>query len=192
MTQFLDLRPLPDYLEPGLRLLFVGYNPGETSARLGHYYAFQHNFFWPALHGSGLVPEPLTFLDDHRLPEFGIGITDLAKRPSRAASDIPVREFHAGREALKKKIAYVRPLVVAFNGKGVYERFSGKSCKLGLQTRTISGARVFVLPSTSPRYAFISREEKLQWFRRLKQLLDRLSRRTSTDAEEGITTDERG
>ncbi len=175
MARALDLKPLPDYLRPGSRLLFVGYNPGETSARLGHYYAFAHNLFWPALHRSGLVPELLTFLDDHRLPEFGIGITDLAKRPSRAASDIPMSEFHAGREALREKIAYVHPLVVAFNGKGVYERFSGKGCKLGLQTETIGGARVFVLPSTSPRYAFISREEKLQWFRRLKRLLDRLS-----------------
>ena len=172
----LDLPPLPDYLRPGLRLLFVGYNPGETSARLGHYYAFQHNFFWPALHASRLVPEPLTFLDDHRLPEFGIGITDLAKRPSRAASDIPASEFHAGREALRSKICSVHPLVVAFNGKGVYEKFTGKPCKLGLQTETVCGARVFVLPSTSPRYAFISREEKLRWFRRLKQLLDRLSK----------------
>ncbi len=97
----LDLPPLPDYLRPGLPLLFVGYNPGETSARLGHYYAFAHNLFWPALYESGLVPAPLTFVDDYRLPEFGIGITDLAKRPSRAAGDLPTSEFRSGREALR-------------------------------------------------------------------------------------------
>lgn len=166
-----SLRPLPDYLRPGLPLMFVGYNPGETSARLGHYYAFAHNVFWPALYLSGLVTEPLTFLDDHRLPEFGIAITDLAKRPSRAASDLPASEFRLGREALRRKIARVRPRVVAFNGKGVYEMFTGKPCKLGLQAETVCGARVFVLPSTSPRYAFLSREEKIRWFRRLRRLL---------------------
>lgn len=153
--------------------MFVGYNPGETSARLGHYYAFSHNLFWPALYLSGLVPEPLTFLDDHRLPEFGIAITDLAKRPSRAASDIPAREFRSGRQALRRKISRVRPRVVAFNGKGVYEMFSGRPCQLGLQRETIGGARVFVLPSTSPRYAFLSRGEKIRWFRRLRRLLER-------------------
>jgi TDG/mug DNA glycosylase family protein len=156
--------------------MFVGYNPGETSARLGHYYAFQHNLFWTALYRSGLVPERLTFIDDNRLPEFGIGITDLAKRPSRAASDLPDSEFRAGREALREKIRYVHPLVVAFNGKGVYEKFAGKSCKLGVQDETIAGARLFVLPSTSPRYAFISQAQKIQWFRKLKKLLDCLSR----------------
>jgi len=32
-------RTLPDLLRPGLDLVFVGINPGETSARRGHYYA---------------------------------------------------------------------------------------------------------------------------------------------------------
>lgn len=169
----LSLPPLPDYLRPGLPLVFVGFNPGETSARLGHYYAFGPNLFWPAIYRSGLVPEPLTFLDDARLPEFGIGITDLAKRPSRSAGDLPSSEFRAGREALRRKIRRVHPRVVAFNGKGVYEMFRGRPCALGLQPERLCGARVFVLPSTSPRYALLSRTEKIAWFKKLKRLLDR-------------------
>jgi len=165
------LRPLPDYLRPGLPLVFVGFNPGERSARLGHYYAGIGNLFWPALYRSRLVPEPLTFRDDHRLPEFGIGLTDLAKRPSRSAGQLPAREFRDGRAALRRKLGRVRPRVVAFNGKGVYELFTGKPCTLGVQPETLCGARVFVLPSTSARNAAVSRAEKLAWFRRLKRLL---------------------
>ncbi len=166
------LPPLPDYLRPGLGLVFVGYNPGERSARLGHYYAHPGNLFWPALSQSGLVPEPLTFLDDHRLPEFGIGITDLAKRPSRSAGDLPASEFRNGRAALRRKLGRVRPRGVAFNGKGVYELFRGRPCALGPQPEELCGARVFVLPSTSARNAGLSRAEKHDWFRRLKVFLD--------------------
>ncbi len=165
------LRPLADHLRPGLPLVFVGFNPGERSARLGHYYAGIGNLFWPALYQSGLLPQRLTFLDDHRLPEFGIGVTDLAKRPSRSAGHLPAREFRDGRAALRRKLARVRPRVVAFNGKGVYELFSGRPCALGLQPERLWGARVFVLPSTSARNAAVSRAEKYQWFRRLKRLL---------------------
>lgn len=169
------LRPLPDYLRPGLALVFVGFNPGERSARLGHYYAGIGNLFWPALYKSGLVPEPLTFHDDHRLPGFGIGLTDLAKRPSRSAGHLPAREFRDGRAVLRRKLGRLRPRVVAFNGKGVCELFSGRPCALGLQPELLCGARVFVLPSTSARNAAFSRAVKLAWFRRLKRLLRRVS-----------------
>jgi TDG/mug DNA glycosylase family protein len=50
---------LPDYLRPGLKLVFVGFNPGERSARIGHYYAGRGNQFWNFLYESGLVPEML-------------------------------------------------------------------------------------------------------------------------------------
>lgn len=168
----MTLRPLPDYLRPGLRLVFVGYNPGERSARLGHYYAGIANLFWPALYRSGLVSEPLTYRDDHRLPEFGIGVTDLAKRPSRGAGDLPRSEFRNGRAALVRKLRRVRPRVVAFNGKGVYELFCGGNCSLGLQPEQLCGARVFVLPSTSARNAVLSRAEKIRWFRKLRRVLN--------------------
>ncbi len=168
--------PLPDYLKPGLDLVFVGFNPGERSARLGHYYAGIGNLFWKSICAAGLAPEPLRFEDDHRLPEFGMGLTDLAKRPSRAANDLPKEEFHRGRAALLAKLEAVRPGLVAFNGKGVYEALVGKPCRLGLQRERLCGARVFVLPSTSARNASVSREAKLEWFRRLRRALDRARR----------------
>ena len=53
------MRTLPDYLRRGMRLVIVGCNPGEQSARLGHYYAGRANLFWPLLYDSRIVPEPL-------------------------------------------------------------------------------------------------------------------------------------
>ena len=39
------MRTLPDLLEPGLTLVFVGLNPSEYSAREGHYFANPRNRF---------------------------------------------------------------------------------------------------------------------------------------------------
>ena len=63
-------------------MLFVGINPGVRSAQTGHHFAGFSNRFWKLLWESGLVPEPITYEDDRRLPEFGFGITNLV-----AASD---------------------------------------------------------------------------------------------------------
>jgi len=165
------LSPLPDYLRPGLELVFVGFNPGERSARLGHYYAGVGNLFWKGLFHSGLVPDPLNFSDDWRLPQYGFGLTDLVKEPSHSSGDLPREQFRRGRQALRRKLCRVRPLVVSFNGKGVYELFSGRPCQLGAQSESLCRAAVFVLPSTSARNASFSRQEKLEWFCRLGRFL---------------------
>ncbi len=68
---------LPDYLAPNLDIIFVGINPGEYSARVGHYFARKTNLFWTALYQAGLVPEKLAPQDDYRLPGFGYGLTDI-------------------------------------------------------------------------------------------------------------------
>ena len=41
---------MPDYLAPGLDVLFVGINPGRRSAATGHHYAGPGNHFWPLLY----------------------------------------------------------------------------------------------------------------------------------------------
>jgi len=48
------LPTLPDYLQPGLDLVFVGINPGLYSVRQGHYFARSTNRFWPAFTASRL------------------------------------------------------------------------------------------------------------------------------------------
>jgi len=168
------MRTLPDMLRRGMKLVIVGFNPGERSARVGHYYAGRGNQFWPLLYDSGVVPEPLECADDVRLVQFGIGLTDLVKRPTKGIEEIDRMEFAEGRVLLAKKLEEFTPRVVAFNGKLVFEKFAGRPCKLGLQKERLYGARVFVLPSTSGQNAGHSRGQKLRYFRQLAQLLKRM------------------
>ena len=165
------MRTLPDYLREGMKLLIVGFNPGEASARAGHYYAGRGNQFWPLLYQAGVVPEALEAEDDRRLVEFGIGLTDLVKRPSRGIEEIRREDYAEGRVMLSQKLEQHQPRVIAFNGKLTYEKFSGRPCKLGLQKERLYGAQVFVLPSTSGQNTGESAGEKLGYFKQLASLL---------------------
>ena len=167
------MRTLPDYLRRGMRLIVVGCNPGERSARLGHYYAGRGNLFWPLLYDSGVVPELLDYRDDKRIIEFGVGLTDLVKRPTRGIEEIHREEFAEGRILLAQKLEEYAPQVVAFNGKLVFEKFAQRPCKLGLQKDCLYGAQVFVLPSTSRRNA-VARGQRMRYFRQLAAVLKRL------------------
>src|SRR5688572_10394931 len=76
------LPPLRDRIRPGVRVLFVGINPGVRSALTGHHFAGFSNRFWKLLYDARLVPEPVTCVDDERLPEWGYGITNVVPRPT--------------------------------------------------------------------------------------------------------------
>lgn len=165
------MQTLPDYLRKGMRLVLVGCNPGDRSARVGHYYAGRGNIFWPLLYESGIIPELLEYQDDRRLVEFGIGMTDLVKRPTRGVDEIERHEFAEGRVLLAYKLAEFKPRMVAFNGKVTFERFAGHACTLGLQSMSLYDAQVFVLPSTSGRNGSLDRSGKMRYFRQLAELL---------------------
>ncbi|MGA8142699.1 MAG: mismatch-specific DNA-glycosylase [Candidatus Acidiferrales bacterium] len=168
------MRTLPDYLRKGMKLILVGANPGDRSARVGHYYAGRTNQFWPMMYESGVLPEPLGYEDDRRCLEFGIGMTDLVKRPTRGIEEIERQEFAEGRVLLAQKLEEMRPRVIAFNGKIVYEKFTGRPCKLGLQKEKLYDAQVFVLPSTSGQNAGTDRALKKRYFKQLAALLKSL------------------
>ena len=168
------MRTLPDYLRKGMRMILVGSNPGDRSARVGHYYAGRGNQFWPIMYESGVIPEPIGYADDRRIVEFGIGMTDLVKRPTRAFEEIERQEFAEGRVLLAQKLEEMKPKVIAFNGKMVYEKFSGRECKLGLQKETLYGAQVFVLPSTSGQNGGTERGVKMRYFKQLAAMLKQM------------------
>jgi mismatch-specific thymine-DNA glycosylase len=170
------MRTLPDYLRKGMRLVIVGCNPSESSVRAGHYYAGRGNQFWPLLRDSGVLPEPLDCHDDKRVIEFGIGLTDIVKRPSKGIDDLKRGDFAEGRILLAQKLEELAPHIVAFHGKMTYEHFAQRTCKLGAQKEKLYGAQVFVLPSASGANAR-GRGQKLKYFRQLAKFMESVEAR---------------
>jgi TDG/mug DNA glycosylase family protein len=165
---------LTDRIGRGVRVLFVGINPGVRSALTGHHFAGYSNRFWKLLFESGLVPRPVTCEDDVCLPEWGFGVTNLVSRPSPGIDDLKPADYLAGRAALERKIRRHRPDVVAFVGVTLYRAlFASKGpIKLGLQRERLEGARVFVLPNPSGRNANYTYAEMLAAFGALKRTID--------------------
>ena len=183
---------LRDRIAPGLRVLFVGINPGVRSAETGHHFAGFSNRFWKLLSESKLVPEPITCVDDQRLVEWGLGITNLIARPSPGIDDLRPREYVEGWAILEKKIRRYRPAVVALVGVTVYRAIlpllgdpapqrrrsaaAPPESVLGLRPEVVHGARLFVLPNPSGRNANFSYGEMLDAFKELNRYLTRSSR----------------
>jgi len=177
---------LKDRIRPGVRVLFVGINPGVRSAQTGHHFAGYSNRFWKLLWESGLLPEPVTFEHDGRLTEFGFGITNLIARPSPGIDDLAPSEYLEGWGILERKIRRYRPHVVALVGVTLFRAIEpliaadagrvtritkARTLNLGLQSATIHGAKVFVLPNPSGRNANFSYAEMLAAFRSLRLVI---------------------
>ena len=92
-----EVPPLRDRIAPGVRVLFVGINPGIRSAETGHHFAGYSNRFWKLLFDSKLVPEPIDWRADDRLPEWGFGITNLVARETPGIDTLAPRGVRCGR-----------------------------------------------------------------------------------------------
>jgi TDG/mug DNA glycosylase family protein len=166
---------VPDYLRPGLKLVLIGINPGLRSGATGHHYAFPGNHFWPLLHQSGLLSQPLTFAEDARVLEFDIGLTNLCDRTTREAGELTKLELAEGAVNLRAKLLAYRPGIACFNGMGIYEAFAGrKGIKPGLQPEKLDETLLFIVPSSSGRTAAYPRQVKLDYFRQLRRLVDNI------------------
>ena len=168
---------LPDYLKPGLRVLFVGINPGLRSATLGHHFAGPSNRFWKLLVDARFVPKPWNYRDDWRMPEFGLGLTNIISRSSRSSNQLKPAEYRAGHQALTAKIRRTKPQIVALLGITIYRLLfaedKGKKLRhvpLGLSPCQLAGAPVFILPNPSGRNAHVSYSDMQRAFRRLHRL----------------------
>jgi TDG/mug DNA glycosylase family protein len=164
---------LRDRIEPGVRVLFVGINPGIRSALIGHHFAGYSNRFWKLLFDSGLVPEAIGSEEDERLPEWGFGITNLVPRATRGIDSLRPEEYAAGLIVLRRKVRRFKPGLVAFVGVSLFRTIFAKRgpIRLGMQPETFEGARVFVLPNPSGRNANFSYTEMRRAFRQLARSL---------------------
>ena len=138
---------LRDVLVPGLRVAFCGTAPGTASAKARAYYAGPGNAFWRALHQTGLTPVELAPAEFARLPEFGIGLTDICKVLYGSDEEVGTVEFDV--DGLRGRVAEVEPAHLAFNGKNAARGALERAVEFGPQEEQIGGAAVWVLPSTS-------------------------------------------
>jgi double-stranded uracil-DNA glycosylase len=163
---------VPDVLGPGVGVVFCGINPGEWSARAGVAFANPRNDFWRLLHAAGFTPRQLEPGEQDELLEHGIGLTNAAARTTRGSGELRAADFAGACERLEQIAAELQPGIVAFVGKAAYEGVFRERPQHGLQSRALAGAKLFVLPSTSPANAAVPWDERLRWFRALRELFD--------------------
>ena len=168
-------KTLPDYLAPGLNIVFVGLNPGRYSVEAGHYFARPQNRFWSALSASGLVTHSVSPEDDASLLKQGIGFTDLVKRPTRGIDELSRDEYKAGAEILRRKLMRFQPKVACFVGLTGYKICFDPHAIIGLQTEQLGRTDLFVIPSTSPRNARYSLDDITLTLGELPKILNRIA-----------------
>jgi TDG/mug DNA glycosylase family protein len=157
-------------IAPGLKVLFVGINPGLYSAATGHHFARPGNRFWPALKQAGFTERQLHPSQQEELLKDGYGITNLVNRGTATADELAPWEFVKGRRRLAAKVRRYRPATVAFLGVGAYcHAFSCKEAKVGPQSDRFEAARVWLLPNPSGLNANYQLPELVKLFRALKR-----------------------
>jgi TDG/mug DNA glycosylase family protein len=177
---------LPDYLRRGLALVFVGINPGLYSVQRGRYFARPTNRFWPAFSRSTLSAhvraslgrEVLRPEDDVTLLRFGIGFTDVVKRPSRNAGELSPLDFEEEAPQLLKRLRIFKPRVACFHGLTAFRGFAryalndaSVESSLGAQPTSVGSTRLFVVPNPSPANAHFTLRDQISWYDRLATYL---------------------
>jgi TDG/mug DNA glycosylase family protein len=143
-------RVISDVTAPGLRVLFCGINPGLWSAARDQHFARPGNRFWPALHRSGFVPEPLGPDRQAELLRHGLGITNVVARATARADELTPGEFVSGGHLLEAKVRQLAPAWLAMVGIGAYRSAFGRpKAVMGRQDHRIGDTSVWVLPNPS-------------------------------------------
>lgn len=155
LESFRDVE-VPDLIGPGLRLLFVGINPGLWTAATATHFAHPGNRFYPALRLAGIIERDIdrgtgmTDADRAHLVERGIGITNLVARATPKASELSTGELRAGGERLRRFVAEHAPAVVAVAGITAYRTaFGERDARPGRQPAPFEGAELWVVPNPS-------------------------------------------
>jgi TDG/mug DNA glycosylase family protein len=161
LEEFRD-QEVDDLVGPGLRLLFVGINPGLWTAAVKTHFAHPSNRFYPALAAAGITGYEvdrvagMSDVDRAHLVARGVGITNLVRRATARASELSREELCEGGARLQRLVADHRPAVVAIAGITAYrDAFGERGAVLGRQPDTLdtaarwSGAALWVVPNPS-------------------------------------------
>lgn len=188
-----EWKTIPDLLGSGpLDLILVGINPSRYAVEKGHYYARPHNRFWPAFTRSRLSRplrealgiERVEPRHDVEFPRFGLGLTDVVKRPTAKASELTLEDYRLGVPRLSERLALHPARIVCFQGLTGYRAFlehalgrKPRRVLAGRQGLTLAGAEVWVLPNPSGANAHARLEDLVAWQDLLAEALGRGARR---------------
>lgn len=167
---------VPDLVGPGVRLLFVGINPGLWTAATQTHFAHPTNRFYPALRRaavtsyeirreSGFTPEDRRYLIERK-----IGITNLVARATARASELSEAELRPGAAGLAEKVRSWDPRVVAVVGITAYRTAFGRPrARPGHQPELLEGAELWVVPNPSGLNTHETVDSLAEWYRRVAQ-----------------------
>jgi double-stranded uracil-DNA glycosylase len=163
-----------DLIGPGVRLLFVGINPGLWTAATNTHFCHPSNRFYPALRAAGLIDwgvdsnTGMSVEERDRLLGSGIGITNLVARATVRASQLTSSELRQGAARLQRTVAQVEPDVVAVAGVTAYRTAFGRpGAALGPQPESMGDSGVWVVPNPSGLNAHETIESLAHWYRQV-------------------------
>ncbi len=163
-------KTVQDVIAPGLRVLFVGINPGLYTAAIGHHFGKPGNRFWPALYLSGFTPRQLSPYEEALLLDYGLGITNVVTRTTASEKELTKEDFRKGGKILEEKIRKFAPQCVAVLGVGAYRTaFQRPKAGIGRQEETLGDTLVWVLPNPSGLNQHYSLEDLAALFRELRE-----------------------
>jgi TDG/mug DNA glycosylase family protein len=98
-----EIKTLEDIIPKPLKVLFIGINPSLVSMEIGHYHMGRlGKRFWKRLEEYKIIDHTAGFNDD-QLKNYGFGITDIVKTPSKRGKEIH-DDLEYGRRLLLQKI----------------------------------------------------------------------------------------
>lgn len=149
-------RTVDDLAEPGLRLLFVGINPGLWSAATGVHFGRPGNRFYAALWHAGITDRVIdasagmTDGDRDHLIAHGVGITNIVARATARADELSRAELETGSLRLHDFVLAHQPKVVAIAGITAYRKaYRLPHAQFGEQPEPLAGASLWVVPNPS-------------------------------------------
>ncbi|MGQ0660854.1 DNA-deoxyinosine glycosylase [Sphingosinicella sp.] len=159
-------RCFPPVIRQDTRLLVLGSLPGRASLAAGRYYAHPRNLFWRLI-GAATGRELESLAYEARLAallDAGVGLWDTvaaAERPGSLDADIRLHQ-PSDLAALVATLPKLR--VIAFNGD--------TAARIGRRELSeVPGLALIDLPSSSPAYASLPYEKKLEAWRALSAYL---------------------
>jgi TDG/mug DNA glycosylase family protein len=172
-------RTLADTVGPGMRLLLVGLNPSLVAADAGVGFHRAGNRAWPALLAAGLATvdrDPLHLLTHHR-----IGMTDLVKTASPRADVLTTAQYVHGVERLDALCRWLQPSAVCIVGLSGWRAAVDRRAVSGVQTSTLGGRPVYVMPNPSGVNTHVSLDDLTEHLAAAARLADHTAARLADE-----------